>query len=231
MLLALSLLPAILLIVYIYRKDKIEREPVRMLVKLFLWGAVTVVSAAIIECLLCMIVGAFLSETSIVYIAIENFLIVALAEETGKYIVLKKKTWHSPEFNYTFDAVVYAVAVSLGFAALENIIYVTSGTLGTAILRGLTAVPGHAVNGVYMGCYYGIARKCRAVGDEGSVSTNLRKALWVPVLIHGFYDFCLSLDSVLFILVFLVFEVVITIMAVRKVNKLSREDEEIFDYV
>ena len=136
------------------------------------------------------------------------------------------------QFNYTFDAVVYAVAVSLGFAAFENVIYVLSGNLGTAIMRGLLSVPGHAIDGVFMGCYYGIARKCRGLGDEEGVKMNLYKALWVPILTHGFYDFCLdvSSDAGIFLAIFFAFEIIVTVIAVKKVNKLSREDEAVDDY-
>ncbi|HBB71169.1 MAG TPA: PrsW family intramembrane metalloprotease [Ruminococcus sp.] len=233
LLLLAALLPAAILMIYIYRKDKVEKEPVKVLWRLFLWGGATIVTACIAELALGALLGIFFREDSLIYMLIENFLIVALAEELGKYIVLKKRTWHSPHFNYTFDAVVYAVFVALGFAAFENVIYVLSGTLSTAILRGLTAVPGHAIDGVFMGCYYGIARKCRASGDDAGVKANLRKALWVPVLLHGFYDFCLSVsgNSGIFILIFLVFEIIVTIVAAKKIKKLSVQDEEILDYV
>ena len=230
-LLIAALLPAALLMVYIYQKDKVEKEPIKLLSNLFLFGGLTIVTACIAELLLSMILGIVFSKGTLPYMAIENFLIVALSEELGKYIVLKKKTWHSPHFNYTFDAVVYAVAVSLGFAAFENVIYVLSGTLGTAVMRGLLSVPGHAIDGVFMGCYYGIARKCRGYGDEEGAKKNLIKAIVIPVLTHGFYDFCIDISSNagIFFLVFMVFEVVVTFVAIKTVKKLSLEDEPL-DY-
>ena len=68
-------------------------------------------------------------------------LIVAPAEELGKFIVLRSITWKNKHFNYSYDAIVYAVFVSLGFAALENITYVFGSGVGTAFLRMFTAVP------------------------------------------------------------------------------------------
>ncbi|MBO4877419.1 MAG: PrsW family intramembrane metalloprotease [Ruminococcus sp.] len=231
LLLFLALLPAAVLMVYIYLKDKVEKEPIKLLMSLFFFGGLTIVTACIIELVLAIPLKMIFDEGTFPYMLIENFLIVALAEELGKYVVLKKKTWHSPQFDYTFDAVVYAVAVSLGFAAFENVVYVLSGTIGTAIMRGLLAVPGHAIDGVFMGCYYGIARKCRGFGDEEGAKKNLIKAVIIPVLTHGFYDFCIDVTSVssIFFLVFLAFEVAITFVALKTVKKLSSEDEAV-DY-
>ena len=228
LLLGLSVLPALLLMMYIRSKDKIDKEPLGLLVKLFALGALSTVSAAIIEVLAQTFLIEFLSESSLAFVIIENFFVVALAEEGGKLFVLKKCTWRSPEFDYTFDAVVYSVAVSLGFATLENIVYVvSSGTVGVAVMRGILSVPGHAIDGIYMGWFYGMAKRAEAQGDGGLKKSCLIKALLVPVLIHGFYDFSLSWNDDMLV-AFFVFEVVITFLAFRKVNKLSREDTKIF---
>ena len=225
MLLFLAVLPSIVLATYIYRKDKIEKEPAPLLWSLFFMGALTIVSAIVIGAL-----GDFLFEdiadpNSLAWLAIDNFLLTALVEEGGKYFVLKKRTWKSPEFNYAFDAVVYAVVVSLGFATLENILYVMDSDLETAIMRALLSVPGHAIDGVFMGCFYGMAKRHDVAGNKRGRKKNLRRALWVPTLIHGFYDFCLSVeDDGTFIMIFFAFEIIVTVWAFRKVRKLSRED-------
>ena len=224
LLVTLAVLPAIVLLVYIHRKDKIEKEPVGLLVKLFLLGAVMIIPAALIEYFSDEAVLSVLSEKSYAYLVIENFLLVALVEESSKYIILRM-TWRDPNFNYTFDAVVYAVAVSLGFATLENILYVVSeGTIGVALMRGILSVPGHATDAVFMGWFYGNAKRCECRGDTVGCSANKRRALIVPTLVHGFYDFCLSADEDYFLLVFFVFEIIITVTAFRKVGQLSRED-------
>lgn len=227
LLIFIAVLPAMVLLIYIYKKDKVEKEPIDLLVKLFFLGGLTIISAILIGTIAEIPVKALISEDSMVYKVIENFILVALVEEGGKYFILRWKTWNSREFDYTFDAVVYAVTVSLGFAAFENILYLLDFSIETAVLRGVLAVPGHAIDAVFMGYYYGRAKQCEALEDKSGKNSNLRMALVVPVLLHGFYDFCLSTDYDFFILIFLLFEIIITVAAIRRVRRLSREDTPI----
>ena len=220
--LLLSVLPSIILFVVVWRGDRYEKEPPKLLVKLFLLGALTTVSAFIIELLFSDFILGSCDPQGMLFLIVDNFLVVAVAEEAGKYFVLKKVTWKHPAFNYTFDAVVYAVTVSLGFATLENMLYLVDGGLGTAVMRALFSVPGHFIDALYMGYYYGFARYSEAFGDERLRKKYLRQAFIVPVLIHGFYDFCLSTEYWGFILIFLVFEIVITVLAIRKFRQLSK---------
>lgn len=225
--LLLAVLPSILLFVVVWRRDKIEKEPFSLLVKLFIFGALTTVSAMVLGSLGEDAVLSVVDEENLVYIVIDSFILTALIEEGGKYFVLKKTTWKHPAFNYTFDAVVYAVVASLGFATVENILYVMDEDISVAIMRGLLSVPGHVTDAIFMGCFYGAAKAAAAEGDRGKARLNLRRALIIPVLLHGFYDFCLSTESDEFLLAFFVFEVIITILAVRTLRKQSREDRTI----
>ncbi|MBR4509611.1 MAG: PrsW family intramembrane metalloprotease, partial [Ruminococcus sp.] len=136
-------------------------------------------------------------------------------------------SWWSKEFNYTYDAVVYAVSVSLGFAALENILYVFDGGFSTAILRALTSVPGHTLFAVFMGYHYGIAKKAFCSKKVGLTIVSFCISLILPILIHGFYDFCLFMQNWLFIFIFLGFDVILTVLGFLVVNKLSREDSPV----
>ena len=226
--LRLAVLPGIILFFHVWRHDRIEKEPPFLLLKLVLLGGLTTISAIIIGLLGKTVVLSSLNEESILYALVDNFIITALIEEGGKYFVLKKTTWKHPAFNYTFDAVVYAVSVSLGFAIVENILYVMDGGIAVAIARALLSVPGHAIFAVFMGFYYGAAKYTQAIGSEKESKTNLKKALIVPVLLHGFYDFCLSVGYNILIGCFIVFEIVITIRAVKMLGRLSREDTAVF---
>ena len=177
--------------------------------------------------LLAFPLAAIFGEDSWLYSFFECFFVVAVAEEGCKYVMLLLRTWKSREFNYTFDAVVYAVSVSLGFAALENILYVFDGGFGTAILRALTSVPGHTIFAIYMGYYYGVAKKASSSHKTSLTIAGFIISFVLPVLIHGFYDFCLSVNSWLFVIIFFMFNITITVLAFITVNRLSREDSPI----
>lgn len=223
-LLAAALLPAVALMWYIRKKDRIEQEPMPLVLSLLGLGAATVISALILETVGGWITSA-LPVPNTVYLILEYFIVVAGSEELGKFVVMKLRTWKSPEFNYTYDAIVYAVAASLGFAALENIMYVfTNGGFSTAILRALTAVPGHAVFGVFMGVHYGLAKRANARGDKGTETRELFLAYLIPVLIHGFYDFCLSAEGWFWIVIFFIFYITMIIVAFIRVKHLSDTD-------
>ncbi|MBQ9493614.1 MAG: PrsW family intramembrane metalloprotease, partial [Oscillibacter sp.] len=220
----LAVLPSVLLIAYTYRKDTIEKEPPSLLIRLFGWGALTVISAIVLGAVLEIVAEALVERDTMAWLILDNFLMTALVEEGGKYFVLKWRTWKSPHFDYIFDGIVYAVIVSLGFATVENILYLSDGDLSTAVMRAVFSVPGHAVNAVFMGSFYGLAKRFDLAGDARKCRAYLRRALWVPTLIHGFYDFCLSTGDAFFICVFFVFEIVVTVSAFRRVRKFSRED-------
>lgn len=226
-LLSAALAPAVLLFFYIRKKDKIEPEPMKMLLQLVGLGVLSIVPAVVLELLLPIPFAYLFGTDSIIYKFIDCFFVIAVAEEGCKFIMLLIRTWKSKEFNYTYDAVVYAVSVSLGFAALENILYVFDGGFLTALLRALTSVPAHTIFAVYMGYYYGVAKKASCSRKTALTIASFAISIILPILIHGFYDFCLMSQSLILIIVFLMFDIVITILAFLTVNRLSREDSPI----
>ena len=129
--------------------------------------------------------------------------------------------WKSPSFNEQFDGIVYAVFVSLGFAGVENVMYVMDGGMQTALSRSLTAVPAHAIFGVTMGYYLGIAHMY-----EELKSKYLVKALLVPIVLHGIYDFILMVEIGWLLLMFIPYVIVLYSMAIKKMKRLS--DSSIF---
>ena len=223
MLTFLAILPGVALLIYVYHLDKIEKEPFGLLLKLFIFGCIVVVPVAIVEVVLINITAALISTNSILYLAIENFLCVALIEEGFKYLALRLGSWKNKAFNYRFDGIVYAVCVSMGFAIVENILYVRDGGLSTAILRALMSVPGHCIFAVFMGYYYGLAKLQSKMGNPAKAGT-LFKAILIPTLLHGAYDFMASCDSSLMSWLFLAFIVGLEIIAFIRIRKFSKED-------
>ena len=226
-LIAAAVIPAIVLLIKVYKSDKMDKEPIGLLVSLVLYGIIATGFAMLTECVGNFILSFFFDEGSITYNAIMYFLIVALSEEGFKYILLKKRTWYSPAFNYKFDGVVYAVFVSLGFALWENIGYVLMYGLSTAMVRAVTAVPGHACFGVFMGTWYGMAKKYDGYGYAGVSQICRAMALLIPVLLHGFYDFTASFENEHYGWIFAAFVSAMFLIAFLLVRKMSNNDEHI----
>ena len=219
-----ALIPAIVLMCYVYNKDKIEKEPPGLIFRLFLFGALSTFAAMAGELALTKVLDLFLPANSLAYVAVDNFIVVALIEEFCKRFVAKRGTWNHPAFNFRFDAIVYAVSAALGFAALENVLYVLSYGFGTALTRAVLSVPLHAFCGVFTGLYLGQAKACEIVGNLRGKKAALAKSLWIPVLMHGFYDYCLSVEGWYFTVLFLAFVVVMYVVSFRTINKSARED-------
>ncbi|MDO4622521.1 MAG: PrsW family glutamic-type intramembrane protease [Eubacteriales bacterium] len=224
LLLLLAILPGAFLMHKVYSMDKIEKEPINLIVKLLVGGALSTFAALILELLGTGILNMVLPPYSLVYMILENFIVVALSEEGVKYLVLKLLTWKNPAFDYSFDGIVYAVSVSLGFAILENIEYAFSYGMTTTLVRALTAVPGHAIFGIFMGCYYGIAKVYEKWGFENYRKKFAVRSLAVPVILHGFYDFMASGGNILSILVFLGFIIALDVIAYKRIVKCSKND-------
>lgn len=189
-LLLLAVAPVLIIILYIYYKDKYEKEPKRLLLFSFLLGSIV---SVIITLGLYFIYDSVLplGHDTILQNFIKAFFVVGLSEEFSKYVIVRYYAQPNNEFNEPFDGIVYAVMVSMGFAATENIIYVLEGGLSTAILRAFTAVPAHASFAVLMGYFMGKAK----FSKQHRIQYNLT-GLLLASLFHGSYDFFLFIKSV-----------------------------------
>ena len=188
MLFVLAIIPVIGLLCFIYFNDKKEKEPFGLLVALFFAGMATVLTAMIAELAGGFIIESVSPEKAVLSQIVDAMIIVGPAEELGKFFVLWIITWKNKHFNYSYDAIVYAVFVSLGFAAFENVGYVFSNGVGTAIARMITAVPGHACFAVFMGFFYSKAKYAAITQKKGKCLSNILLAIFVPIVIHGIYD-------------------------------------------
>ncbi|MBQ9685722.1 MAG: PrsW family intramembrane metalloprotease [Oscillospiraceae bacterium] len=223
-LIAAAVIPAIILLGKVEKADRLEKESRRLLVSLVLFGIVATFFASMGEQLGMAVLSRIFPEGGLVFNILLYFGVVAFSEEGAKYVLLKRKTWNNPEFNCQFDGVVYSVFVSLGFALWENIGYVAMYGLSTALVRAVTAVPGHACFGVFMGTWYGMAKRREGAGDDPGAARLRKNALLIPALLHGFYDFAATYQDTWMGLVFLVFVVAMFVTAVRLVRRVSAND-------
>jgi len=228
-LIAAAVIPPVLLLRYIYKADRLEREPPGLLLSLFFGGILATLLALVAERIGTFILGRLFAEGSISYNVLLYFVVVALSEEGAKYLFLKRRTWRHPAFNCQFDAVVYAVFVSLGFALWENISYVLMYGLGTALVRAVTAIPGHACFGVFMGAWYGLAKRYDGYGILDRSRTCRSLALILPAFTHGCYDYIASIEYIHYAWIFVVFIAVMFIAAYILVKRLSDSDRYLSD--
>jgi len=252
-LVAAALLPAIVLCVYVFKKDKAEKEPIGLLIGLLISGVlicypVVKVGGAMSD----FTMNFFLNFATIengqavldsityrIYTAFDNFICVALVEEGFKWLALVLITRNNKNFNSLFDGIIYAVFVSLGFAGFENILYVFDGGLSTALARAFTSVPGHMFNAVIMGYYYSFwhifdkARESESgfaklglidVKNPFSGKKYMALSLIIPVLTHGFYDYCCTVGSSLAVIVFYAFLLFLYIYCFGKIKSISKID-------
>lgn len=196
-----ALLPPLVLILVVYRLDKQEREPAPLLWSLFFRGVLAMVPILVLELVATQFVEFFYWRP-IVYLFLSYFVIPGFIEEGVKYRVLRRRVWNDPNFNYLFDGVVYAVFVSLGFAAVENVLYVLTSGFSTAVVRAIFSIPGHAMFGIVMGIRLSQAKWAQQHGQREQEAAALRKSWLMPAILHGTYDFLLVAFGWVFYLYF-----------------------------
>ncbi|MBX7109213.1 MAG: PrsW family intramembrane metalloprotease [Chitinophagales bacterium] len=185
--LAVAIAPGIAIAIFVYSKDKYDREPRKLLIISFLMGMTATIPAILME----QAGSSWLPLIdSTQRTALLAFVVVGGSEELMKYLILVAYAYRRKEFNEPFDGITYSVMISMGFATLENIFYVSQYGMGNALLRMFTAVPAHATFGVIMGYYVGLAKF-----RKGSFLLLLQGFLFAA-LMHGAYDFFLMADNI-----------------------------------
>ena len=217
--------PAAVLMFYVYKKDTVEKEPLDLLGKLILGGCAAAVLSGILEQGGLMILDSFVDQSSRFYVILMAFLVVAVIEEGTKYFFLKRRTWKNPHFNYCFDGIVYAVFVSLGFAALENLGYLAGYGLSIAPTRAILSIPAHMGFAVFMGYFYGRAKRLELMGQPGKARGERLFGYIVAVFLHGFYDACAMTGTELASMIFFAFVVLMDIAVLYTIKRGSKEDE------
>lgn len=217
-LLTIALAPVLIILVYIYFRDKYDKEPIGLLIKGLFAGILITLPIALTEKIFSLPVQHFSGLSNAAY---ESFIIAALTEESFKFMAVFLLFWRNREFNERFDGIVYAVFVSLGFAAVENIMYVFDSGMETGIIRALTAVPAHALFGITMGYYIGMAK---FIPEQKPVL--LVKALLYPIILHGIYNFLLLSAHPVLLLLFIPYLIYLWRSGSKKMKRLTAESKQ-----
>ena len=183
MILILAVAPPLLIAYYVYQKDKYDKEPKSLIIKSFLFGCLGIIPAIFLE---------IFAEGMFTNLFLYVFIGIAFVEEGVKYFFLKKYLFNNKEFNEPMDGIVYAVMISLGFATVENIAYVFNNQgqeINVAIIRMFTAIPLHAVCGVILGYFVGLAK------FSNNRKILLYKGLFLATLVHALYNYFIFLGQ------------------------------------
>ena len=213
-----AIAPVFVIIIYIYVKDKYEKEPKRLLLLSFISGAIVSILITTILYSGFDVLLPLKNHYSITQQFIKAFVVVGLTEEFSKYIIVRYVSQPRRAFNEPFDGIIYAVMVSMGFAATENIMYVLQGGYHVAIIRAFSAVPAHATFAIIMGYFMG-----KAKFSNHMAKLNLT-GLFLAVFLHGTYDFFLFVDYIPGLWIGAFFSLIIGIFFSRRAIQKHQED-------
>lgn len=187
LLFGIAILPVVVLMLYIYRQDKYQKEPVKSLAKAFFGG----IAAILIDLILVAGIDAVFAGTAFAKtVFFSAFMEAGIPEELSKFLIFMILIWNDKNFDEYFDGIVYASFIGLGFACLENIDYVMSYGFGTGVVRALISVPGHFLFGVLLGYFLSLAK----FNPEKKWGYFLL-GLLVAMTAHGLFDWLLMVSS------------------------------------
>ena len=211
----IAITPAIAIIAGIYLSDRYDREPIGLLILTYIFGALSVIPAIIIEELFLKL-NIFSGIYSAFYTA---FIVAGFTEEYVKRLVVLKLPYKTKHFNEKLDGIVYSVFSTMGFATVENIVYVVyryTNNPYIGLYRGIFSVPAHGVFGITMGYYLSLAKFDT---DKKRAKRNLRRSLYMPMILHGIFDFILMADIPQLTALFIPYVIYIWWLNQRKLSK------------
>lgn len=207
--------PGVAFALLIYFFDRYDKEPIQMLLKVFFYGAVAVIPTIVIENILSSF-NIFAGPFRAFYTA---FIVAGFTEEYMKRSVVIKHVYFNPVFNEKLDGIVYCVLSALGFATIENIMYVVfsfSDVESIGLYRAIFSVPAHMLFAVTMGYYLSLAKFADNIIES---EMYFKKSLSVPAVMHGIYDFILMSEIQLLMLLFIPFVIYLWINNLKKLNQ------------
>lgn len=228
----LALLPVVILLAFVAWKDRRNPEPIGQILKALLFGVLSIPCSLFFSFLISFFVNVPDVESmhTINDALVTAFWGAAIPEESAKLLMLWLFLRNNPYFDERVDGIVYASCIALGFAGVENLVYLFGNLddfVSVGINRGIFAVPGHLCDGIVMGYYYS---KCKY---SNRYKFFIRPFIWVvPVILHGIYDFILmsmsvesnSKNAALFYGLFIIFFIWLLKFANKRINKLLDKD-------
>lgn len=226
-LLMVAVAPGLALALGAYLTDRYDREPIHLLLKVFILGAMSVIPTAFVERIL-LSFNIFGGILGILYTA---FIVAGFTEEFFKRSVVLRTAYHHKAFDEKLDGIIYAVFAALGFATIENIMYVvfrfaTNPYVG--LYRGILSVPAHMLFGITMGYYLSLSKFAT---QERQRKSYLKKALIVPMVFHGIFDFILMSQIPIFMVFFIPFVIYLWVLNIKRLNVYTKESRQTYTHI
>lgn len=219
-----ALIPPIILLIYVYAKDKTEKEPISLLCLLLFGGVLSGFASIFLEVLFEKIAMPVFGGSPDLYLVLQCFFGIALVEEGTKTLFLYLFGWKNKNFDYFYDGLLYAIYVSLGFAAFENVFYVMDGGMSTALMRAIMSIPGHMAFSVPTGLFFSRAKVHSLWGTPTGVRKCRFAGIFWATLLHGLYDLCCFTDVSWSWLILIALVIVLYIMSFRLIHIMSKGD-------
>lgn len=218
----IALIPGFFWVWFYRRKDKKNPEPLKLIIKVFIWGMLITIPAIGIE-LAIDYFFPYSKSSSLLIITISSLLIVAPIEEVLKFFVVKEKIYNHKAFDEPLDGVIYAVVAALGFASLENILVIFSDGHNAILLRFATATLMHAITSGIVGYYMGLLKFGK---EQQKYSPKKKKyfiiqGLVIASLLHGLYNIVAGTSSSLTIFLIASMIIIMYIMLSRGIKELK----------
>lgn len=214
-LILLAIAPGVALVIFILLNDRYDREPARLLIKVFLMGMLVTLPTIVVE-----LIGQYFNIFDGIYgLLFEAFIVIGLSEEFFKRRVVLRYAFYHPAFNEKLDGIVYCALAALGFATLENIFYVISYypmDQSIWITRAFLSVPVHMLLGIIMGYYLSLAKYCP---HPGKCKSYMTRSLLIPAALHGAFDFVLMSEYPLLTLLFIPIVIYLWISGMIKLRR------------
>ncbi|MBM7614441.1 PrsW family intramembrane metalloprotease [Alkaliphilus hydrothermalis] len=224
-LLMIAIAPGIALGAATYLNDRYDREPWKLLIRTFILGALSVIPVIVIERFLLRF-NIFGGLFGIAYTA---FVVAGFTEEYFKRaVVIRGGAFNSRYFNEKLDGIVYCVFSALGFATVENIMYVVfryTGNYYVGIMRGILSVPAHVLFAVTMGYYLSLAKYAK---DKDEKQRYYSRSLLIPIVLHGLFNFILMAQIPILMTLFIPYVIFLWYMNITKLNEYTKDSRDFF---
>ena len=226
--LALALIPGIILFFAVWKFDTVEKESPILLLKLFVSGILVMIADIFIRTFgLRLMEQSYNGSSLLLYIFIDSFILTALIEEGGRFLALRLLTWKNREFNYTFDAIVYAVTVSVGFLLTENITYLIKYGSALNPVKLILPLLSQVFISVLMGYFYGRAKLYAGSGDAKNARLSTLESILVPIVLHGAGDMCIATGKTVFIVIYVIYALLLIAFSFFCLIGMKKNESEI----